>query len=215
MEVIGRYRNLIKQLRKLDKQIEVGSFLKSTRLHYNHEGILIFAKTAGVLGSARLGKPYVYDGGRFNYTPEFYIKDVKSVELFVDSIPVSIFKRAFTGALLFGGVGAVAGALSTINVKPKSKITVIVYFDSIELSSISISCKDIGEASRIISTMANLESHVNEIKNIDGNYSEPVKEKYVSSQYSLTDEIMKLKKMLDDGTINQEEFEIFKNKLMK
>lgn len=212
MKPIDKIKEKLAEVEKLDKKIKVGTFTRTTKLHYNNEGFIIFVIINGLIGTS-LGYPYITIGD-FNYSPQFNIRDIKAVDLFVDSIPVSKFKRAITGALLFGGVGAVAGALSTINAKPKSKITLIVYFDSIELSSVSISCKDIGEASRVISTLANLEAHLS-VDNIpDNNVGGFDKGKLEDSSIKITDEITKLKKMLDDGIIDQEEFKMFKKKII-
>ena len=213
MKPIDKIKEKRAEVEKLDKKIKVGTITRLTTIKYNDEGFIIFAFVKGLIGT-ELGYPYIYDSG-INFSPKFNIKDIKSVDLFVDSIPVSKFKRAFTGALLFGGVGAVAGALSTINAKPKSKISLIVYFDSIELSSVSISCKDIGEASRVISTLANLEAHLSEDNIPDNNIDGFDKGKLEDSSIKITDEITKLKKMLDDGIIDQQEFQMFKKKIIE
>lgn len=212
MKPIDKIKEKLAEVEKLDKKIKVGTFTRTTMLHYNNEGFIIFVIIKGLIRTS-LGYPYITIDD-FNYSPQFNTRDIKAVDLFVDSIPVSKFKRAITGALLFGGVGAVAGALSTINAKPKSKISLIVYFDSIELSSVSISCKDIGEASRVISTLANLEAHLSGDNMPDKNIGGFDRGKLEDSSTKITDEITKLKKMLDDGIIDQEEFKMFKKKII-
>lgn len=212
MKNIDKIKEKRAEVEKLDKKIKVGADTRATMIHYNNEGFIVFAFINGFFGDP-LGYPYIY-ARPFNYSPQFNVGDIKAVDLFVDSIPVSKFNRAFTGALLFGGVGAVAGALSTINAKPKSKISLIVYFDSIELSSVSISCRDIGEASRVVSTLANLEAHLSGDNMPDKNIGGFDRGKLEDSSTKITDEITKLKKMLDDGIIDQEEFKMFKKKII-
>lgn len=146
--------------------------------------------------------------------PAFNITQIKSVEISVDEVPVSVFKRTAVGGLLFGGIGAIAGALSSINSKPKSKISITVYFDSIDLSSLTIPCKNAGDANRLISTISNSETQLNPGKLKNKTVSNEA-ENSITDDSSLTGEITKLKKMLDEGIIDQEEFKILKKKFIE
>lgn len=213
MNFIKPIKQKLNEIKEFDMEITLGTYYKSTKILYNNMGLVMFSLSSGIMGTP-FGRPYVHIN-RFNYSPQFYIKDIRAVELYVDAIPVSTFKRAFSGALLFGGVGAVAGALSSINVKPKSKLSVIVYFDSLELSSISIHCKDMGEASRVISTLANLESAVDGVRTTSENSSLSESRMSEGSSNEISNEIMRLKSLLDQGIIDEDEFKAFKNKLMK
>lgn len=170
--------------------------------------------TAKDFGSPFTFSPLHWD--RWNVSPRYRVTNIKAVELVVDSIPVSTFKRAVVGSLIFGGLGAVAGALSTINAKPRSKISVAIYLDIIDLSSVNIPCKTMVDAKRLISTISNLEDAVYEInaEKIEPESNDRQFGLEQSSEHSISDEIMKLKKMFDDGIIDEEEFKAMKKKVI-
>lgn len=207
----------------MDKRIELRTWKSHWIFEYEDYGFFCFnAYELKWDGSPKnLGSPFtfgpIWGTNGWNVSPRYRVTNIKAVELIVDSIPVSTFKRAVVGSLIFGGVGAVAGALSSVKAKPKSKISVAIYLDNIDLSSVNIPCKNLTDANRLISTISNLEDAVNEINakkmNLESNDNQfglnP------RSDSSVSNEIMKLKKMLDDGIIDEEEFKTFKKKLMK
>ncbi len=186
-------------------------------LRYSNEGHFMFLiyDTTGFLWSPRnLGAPYRYY--KFtNFSPTFDIKNIKAVDVLVDEVPVSTFKRAAIGTLVFGAVGAVAGVISSITAKPKSKFNVTIYLDSIELSSITLPCKKMSDVSRLLSTFANLETSIyaNKTPEISSsNQTAKIDNQIINS--SITDEITKLKKLLDEGSIDSDEYNSLKKKII-
>lgn len=199
----------------LEKKVEIRTLFSVTVFYYNEEGLFFFSlNRTSMFGNKNLGFPFSFDG-TWNNTPAFNINNIKSVELNIDSVPVSTFKRAVVGSLLFGGVGAIAGALSTIKAKPKSKISITVYFDSIDLASIHIPCKEIADANRLMGTIANLESTLNADNRIklEDNLSSAMNSN-IDSKSKISDEIYRLNNLLKEGIISQEEFVAFKKKLL-
>lgn len=137
------------------------------------------------------------------------LDQVKGVILYVNSKEVSAFKRGITGALLFGGVGATIGVLSSIKAKPKSDISVVLITSDLSHSAINIPCTDIGTATRVISTLANLEERdlkSREKKIENGTLIEDsevlIDDSDTTKKASFSEEVMKLKKMLDYGIID-------------
>lgn len=204
-------------------QIELRTWKSQWIFEYENNGFFSFhAYELTWDGSPKsLGSPFkfgpIWGTNGWNVSPTYRVTNIKAVELIVDSIPVSTFKRAVVGSLVFGGVGAVAGALSSVKAKPKSKISVAIYLDIIDLSSVNIPCKNLADANRLISTISNLEDAVNEInaKKIEPESNDNQFGLNPKFDSSISDEIMKLKKMLDDEIIDEEEFKTFKKNLMK
>jgi hypothetical protein len=192
-------------------KIEINTLFEKWTFNYTDTGWFHF-NVIYVLSSKALESPWKFNGPNINYSPSYYIKNVIAVELVVDSVRVSTFRRASVGAFLFGGVGALAGALSSINATPKSKISVAIFLDNIELSTITVPCKTLGEANRLISTFANIES--SRINKYNLNTNQENFEKSEIKGTSFSDEIIKLKNLLDEGVIDESEFLILKRKLM-
>lgn len=90
-------------------------------------------------------------------TKDIHISEVKEVKLLVDSKEVSRFKRGAIGALLFGGIGAIGGLISAIKAKPKSDISILVLVDDIVFSAITIPCKDMSIAAKVLSTLEKMD----------------------------------------------------------
>jgi hypothetical protein len=183
-------------------------------LRYNNEGFFKVVIITNYAWSHHLGSPYTYYNGT-NYSPLYEIKDIKALEVLVDETPVSTFKRAAIGTLIFGGIGAVVGAISSIKAKPKSKLSVTIFLDSIELSAITLPCNKMADVSRLLSTFSNLEALLYPDKSVDTFSSEQTsKIGNLTSNQSISDEIVKLKKLLDDGVIEIDEYELLKRKLI-
>jgi hypothetical protein len=197
----------------LSKSVSIKTALgiNSYTFLYNENGFFRFdISLAGLIEPKKLGQGFTFNG-MSNISDIYKIAQIRAVEIMVDEVSVSTFKRAAVGSLLFGGVGAIAGALSTIKAKPKSKIAIVVYIDSIELSSVYIPCRNMDDAIRLASTISSLESslvnpHDKEIHSISLEIPK--------SNKSITDEVFKLKKMLDDGIIDENEFKLFKKKII-
>lgn len=146
-------------------------------------------------------------------------KDIVEYELLVDddeSITKGGLGRAVVGGVLFGGVGAVVGGITdkkkskTVINSLKVKITINninkpdIYINLVtsQLKANSILYKvAANEAQEIISTLAII-SKSNDIK------------ENTNSNVSVADELIKLKGLLEDGILSQEEFDIEKNKLL-
>jgi hypothetical protein len=188
-----------------------------SEFNYNDWGyfmIIIVERRQPLLAPRNLGSPFIFYGFN-NFSPTFHIDDIKAVEILVDNVPVSTFKRAAIGTLIFGAVGTVAGIISSITTKAKSIINVVIYLDSIELSAITLYCKKMSDVSRLLSTFANLETSIyaNETPEISStNQAETIDNQIINS--SITDDIVKLKKLLDEGGIDIDEYNSLKKKLI-
>ncbi len=183
-------------------------------LRYNNEGFFKVVIITNIYWNHHLGSPYTYYNGT-NFSPLYEILHIKALEVLVDETPVSTFKRVAIGTLIFGGIGAVAGAISAIKAKPKSKLSVTIYLDSIELSAITLPCNKMADVSRLLSTFSNLEAVLYPDKSVDTFSSEQTsKIGNLTSNQSISDEIVKLKKLLDDGVIEIDEYELLKRKLI-
>jgi hypothetical protein len=200
----------------LESSVEIRTWHSIWVFHYNQDGLFFFtANENNILGAKKFPKPFEFQRGIWNVSPAMKIENIKGLDIMVDEIPVSSFKRAAVGSLIFGGIGAVAGALSGIKAKPKSKITIIIYFDLIELSSVSIPCKAMGDAIRLVSTISNIEDNLNKRRGDLEQYDEVNLATYkAETKESISDEILKLKKMLDDDIISDEEFKSLKKRLI-
>ena len=199
----------------LDKVIEVRPSFNSTwKFKYNEHGKFRFEAIHEKILWIQFGEPWRFTPLGWNISPLFDIENIQGVELVVDSIPVSKVKRAAIGTLLFGGVGAVVGALSGIKAKPKSKVSVTIFLNNLDLAAVSIPCKSINDANRIIGTISNLDSLRLSSTPSSSNNTNKISDNEGGTEIKITDEIMKLKKMLDEGIIDHEEFREFKKKLM-
>lgn len=120
--------------------------------------------------------------------------------------------RAVVGGLLFGGAGAIVGALTGTKSERKKVgfidyvLTLIIEEDGVEKALIlgfpNIFIKDI----RVFFN-----------KYFPNTYCEPDKLNFnnkTENSLSIADEIIKFKSLLDNGIITQEEFDIQKNKLL-
>ena len=161
------------------------------------------------------------DGGWFKAenqlfrTKDFHIKDLLAVELLVNSTPVSIFKRAAVGTLIFGGIGTLTGVISGLKSKKNVKLSVALQLDDIQIPSLIIKC-GLEAAFKLIHTLAKIEKdyydkNPSQLKLIE---EKPEVDNNSTNNNFLSEEIMKLKKMLDDGVIDEEEFKAFKRKLL-
>ena len=131
--------------------------------------------------------------------------------------------KAIVGGILFGGAGAVVGAVTATSTTKTTNIT-----DNINRLEIKITVNDLntrnifidmseGNAENlkkinllkqnvqdIISTLDIIKQ--NQVKNISSN---------INSTYSEADEIIKFKKLMDEGIISKEEFENKKKQILK
>lgn len=113
--------------------------------------------------------------------------------------------RAIVGGVLFGGVGAVVGAATSSKsstVKNKNP-SVIIYTSSKEKPTLEILCASMSDADNIAATLEQIMAET-----IDK--SELSQEK----SFSASDELIKLKSLLDSGVLTQEEFDTEKKKIL-
>ena len=124
------------------------------------------------------------------------------------------FSRAVAGGLLFGGVGAVAGASTAKRVTVVTALYINVYLKDGTLERINFintatkadsftynTMKDCAEKASALFTAMIAD---NESKNASS-----------ASAISAADEIAKYKKLLDDGTITEEEYNAKKKQMME
>ncbi len=166
---------------------------------------------------------YEYAGFEEYTTPKIKITELNSVELVADDVPVSKWKRAAIGTVLFGAIGTAVGLASSLTAKKKKKISLVIFSDNFELSSLVIPCNGLEEAYRVISTLSNIESKIPGLKSsekadsITQEIMEPIEKRMTSEGstafYSISSEILKLKDLLDKGIIDDEEFRAMKKKL--
>ena len=150
--------------------------------------------------------------------PDYFLHITKLIglELLIDNVPASKFKRAAVGTLVFGAVGTIAGLVSGATARPKAKIHVAMQFDDLKVASYTTRCDNIGVAYRLINTLALMEKkyyedNPKELKIIEERTDE---NNDSTDNIVYSEEIMKLKKMLDDGIIDEEEFKAFKKRLL-
>jgi hypothetical protein len=202
---------------KLPNKLVIYNQFSYYALQYNNEGLFKFVITDNdlfTLFPRKLGSPFTYYSFT-NFSPIYEISNIKAVEVLVDSIPVSMFKRAALGTLFLGGLGTVAGVISSIKAKPKSKLSVTIYLDSIELSAITVPCKKMADVSRLVSVLSNLETINSSNNSKDRSITNEMdidNNQYKSN--SISDEIMKLKNMLDEGLIELDEYKSIKKKII-
>lgn len=199
---------------ELNKKIALYGFEPFWSFIYNEVGMFMFElKTTGFW--LRVDNPWIKRKRTLLQSPLYRMDNIIGIELLINSIPVSKFKREIVGSPLFGRDGVDAGALSAINATPKSKIEVTIYLDNIDLSSVTIPCLDIGAANRLISTIANLETLVNSKNDITLSDRKPESGKNIKAPNTIiSDEIYRLNNLLKEGIISQEEFVAFKKKLL-
>jgi hypothetical protein len=145
-----------------------------------------------------------------------HISTLTGVELLIDNVPASMFKRAAVGTLVFGAIGTLAGLVSGATAKPKTKVHVVLQIDDMNIASFTFKCNNIGIAYRVINTLALMEKEYykknpNELKTIE---KIDHQNENISHNNSPSEEIMKLKKMLDEGVIDQDEFKEMKSVLI-
>jgi len=127
----------------------------------------------------------------------------------------SIIGRALLGGLIYGNVGAIVGGMTGIGDKEKSKsisgidnILSISYTENDIEYILLFECSD-KKAKKVLEYFnKNYKSKYKEEEDIVLNES-PVAEKV-----NVTDELLKLKTLVDAGLLTMEEFEVQKNKLL-
>ncbi len=170
-----------------------------------------------------------YDSSTFSFSrvhnwisdPKLMKKPVKisqlsGAELIIDNVPVSKFARAAVGTLVFGALGTIAGLVSGATARPWAKIYVALQIDDIDLASFTTRCSDIGTAYRLLNTLSQMEreyykEHPDEFKIIE---SLEKQSDNININDLFSEEIMKLKNMLDEGIIDQDEFKEMKSVLI-
>lgn len=157
-----------------------------------------------------------YPHGWPSKTKWIKISKLIGAELIIDNEPVSKFKRAAVGTLVFGGIGTIAGLVSGYTASPKAKISVALQMDDFDVASFTTRCYNIGTAYRVLNTLAKMEkdyydNNPSELKEIGKNIDT---ENDSANNNVFSEEIMKLKKMLDDGVIDEDEFKAFKKRLL-
>jgi hypothetical protein len=140
------------------------------------------------------------------------ISKLTGAELIIDNVPVSKFARAAVGTLVFGALGTIAGLVSGATARPKAKIYVALQIDDLGIASFTTRCNDLGTAYRLLNTLAQMEreyykEHPDELKIIESFEQQPVN---IKSNELFSEEIMKLKNILDEGIIDQDEFKEMK-----
>ncbi len=155
-------------------------------------------------------------------TPIIYkYSDIIEYELIEDgeSITKGGLGRAVAGGLVFGGVGAIVGGVTggkktkTLVNNLQIKITIkdinrpVVYVNLITMSVKSSSflykyAQD--NARKILSTLSVILDNAKEQERVPRD----------NADISIADELVKMKKLLDDGILSQEEFEKVKEKLL-
>jgi hypothetical protein len=147
---------------------------------------------------------------------------IKGYEIIVDDNVVerksSNFGKIIAGGLLFGGLGAVAGAVDKggkLKTSGKKSYSVRLILDDMEQASLDIKCDSSENAYRLLHTLALLEEKYSKQLNEQNNEQTTQEFKDTeTSTVSFAEEIIKLKKLKDDGIITEEEFKVFKSKLM-
>lgn len=138
----------------------------------------------------------------------------------------SNFGKMIAGGLLFGGLGAIAGSISSNknHYKTKSDFRVRLILDSLSNASVDLKCESSERAYQLLYTLSLLEERFykknevdqqslpdNDVKMITKTNSEKTIEETKKSYY---DEIIKIKDLCDKGIITIDEFETLKKKII-
>lgn len=119
--------------------------------------------------------------------------------------------RAATGGILFGGAGAIVGAVTGgkhFNYLDKLGVSLsLTDGRSTEILLIRKATTDEGEVEQAYGEFGNLCSFLDNIIKENTNEEQPIKE-------DLSDQIRKLKSLVDDGILTQEEFDAKKKQLL-
>lgn len=117
--------------------------------------------------------------------------------------------RAIVGGALFGGAGAIVGGV-TGKKKTKTKVTehkIKITLKNAQLPVVYINLLPFGSDYTADQITAHLAQMVKEIEAADSKVNQ-------SAPVSAADEITKLKRLMDDGTITEQEFEAKKTQLL-
>lgn len=140
---------------------------------------------------------------------------IESQERILATEDKSVVGRAIVGGLLLGGVGAVVGAMSGIKDKQVEKsingidnVITLSYTGSDDNEYIMLfSCTDKKKQINVDFFTSTFPDRRKEIEEVSSNATE-------QPQISVTDELIKLKSLLDAEVLTQEEFDSEKAKLL-
>jgi hypothetical protein len=172
--------------------------------------------------------PAAFEGYNYRVFKEhrYHVTEIIGFELQADDTIIernhSGFGKIVTGGLLFGGLGAIAGAMNqgqSVKRTVKTEYIVRLLVNDLKQASIDISCDSKSIAIRILHTLALLEKkYIETQENNEVVSAEPVKiESNVQEDtlgLSYSDEIRKLHQLKTEGIINEEEYLTLKNRII-
>lgn len=203
-------------VRKIENQKEFRSFSTTREVKV---GGMYFRE------DCRMGRWYVsYEKNPQNPTLYRYdeIADFRLVED-GDTITSGGLGRAVVGGALFGGTGAIVGAVTGGKVSKKiiNTLDVVITLKDTCRNSVTVSCLHMGQPCKSGSMSYNLSIHnaqtlldfLNAIcaRGASLNVQTPVTSSYTPRA---VDEILKYKELLDKGIINEQQFEAKKKELL-
>jgi hypothetical protein len=152
----------------------------------------------------------------------FHASEIKGYEIIIDDSVVerksSNFGKMVAGGLLFGALGAFAGAVDkggTTKTTGKKSYSVRLILNDLRQASLDIKCDSNENAYRLLHTLALLEEKYYHLLNEKNEESIVIPDSNNTEKPSISyaEEIIKLKELKDDGVITEEEFKTFKSKL--
>ena len=149
----------------------------------------------------------------------FYFENILGFELLENNVVVSKggIGKAMVGGLLFGGVGAVVGGVTgsktSNNVCSSMRINISLKNTYKDFVSIEFVVNNVKTSDKVyVSARENAKKCMKLLESIS-DVNENRNENNMA--FSVADEIVKLKKLLDQGIITQEEFDAFKKKMIE
>jgi hypothetical protein len=137
---------------KFEKEIRIITdfWTNYISFQYNSSGEFRFASTKELRGLS-VGERHYF------VSIAYHLKNIFSIEVVINDVPVSTFKRMTVGSLLFGATEAILAAVNGMTTRPKSKKSEVIYLDDADLASMIIPCRDKNDSIRLISTISTLE----------------------------------------------------------
>ncbi|MBQ3240984.1 MAG: SHOCT domain-containing protein [Akkermansia sp.] len=172
---------------------------------------------------ANLGVWYVSNSKKPTNPTLFRHEELAHFELLEDgnSVASGGLARAAVGGVLFGGVGAVVGAVTGSKTSKKviTSLEVAIVLNTPYRKKISISC--MGVDSKVKSGSMAYNQHMKEahdlmmfLHGIKARASAPTNTNAASSPSSAADELLKFKNLLDMGAITKDEYQAKKKQLL-
>lgn len=179
-------------VRFFKKEIRITTWKDVSAFYYNNDGYFFFQINHS--DNKEPGHPYVKGTYNLvNVSPTFHLRDIQSVDIKVNSLPVLTFHRTDNASLL------VDKPYYEIRRKPFSKTTVTFQINYSELFTIDIPCNDSNDVNMLIQSIYDMQLLVNrneEIRLASDNPENAVENRLIAMN---NPEFLKLSGLLDQS----------------